>query len=156
RCGLTPTLHGLAVPFAQRAEPAEILVAQIRVPVGEILHRIVEPFLLVLGESVDHAAAKDVTEQLVTGLIERGRGCRETSGLLLAHLPSLRFTGCGRIHRVRAKDNHPIRHGAKVPKCSPLDVRVTFIAYNRKNFTRVPEGTRRDTWPSMTKCTTST
>src|SRR6185437_8432421 len=91
RNGVGPALYRLTIPFAQCAQLAELVLTQIRVPVGEVLHRVVEPVLLVLGERVDHSTTKNVTEQLVAGLIEGGRGRCGTLGLLLAHLPSLRF-----------------------------------------------------------------
>src|SRR4030095_13857376 len=59
------------------------------------------------------------------------------------------------FHRVHAKDNYAALHGAKVPNARLLASALHLSLNNRENFTRVPERTRRDTWPSMMKCTTS-
>src|SRR5439155_11479620 len=44
------------------------------VALSEVQHRVVEPFLLMLGGGFQHAAAQDVREQLVAGLLERAGG----------------------------------------------------------------------------------
>src|SRR6185503_13213652 len=60
-----------AVLFAKTAETAKLFIRKVFVPFGEVIHGIVEPFLLMLKSCFQDAATQDVTEQLVTGLINK-------------------------------------------------------------------------------------
>src|SRR5256885_1672357 len=74
-----PSHHGPAVALAQEAQLRELRLVQLGVPVGQIQHRVVEPFLLMVGGRFQDATAEDVGEQLVSGLLKRGGG-RQLAG----------------------------------------------------------------------------
>src|SRR5438093_1136017 len=84
--GRVPPHHGPAVALAQHAQLGQLLLVQPIVALGEVQHRVVEPFLLVLGSGFQDAAAQDVRTQLVAGLFEgRGRGHLARLRTLLGH-----------------------------------------------------------------------
>src|SRR5205823_2970976 len=84
--GRVPPHHGPAVALAQHAQLRQLLLVQPIVALGEVQHRVVEPFLLVLGSGFQDAAAQDVRKQLVAGLFEgRGRGHLARLRTLLGH-----------------------------------------------------------------------
>src|SRR5438034_281821 len=72
------TMLYLADRYEELDEPqlAELRLVQLFVTVGQIQHRVVEPFLLVLCAGFQHAASQDVGEQFVAGLFECGGGGR--------------------------------------------------------------------------------
>src|SRR6266404_2675268 len=72
--GRAPRDHGPAVALAQHAQLRQLRLVQRIVALGEVQHRVVEPFLLVLGGGFQHAAAQNVREQLVASLFEGGGG----------------------------------------------------------------------------------
>src|SRR5437867_1536503 len=76
--GGCPRDDGPAVSLAQDPQLGDLPFAQLRVAVGEVQHGIVKPLLLVLGRRFQDAAAEDMGEQLVTGLLEL-RGGRNSS-----------------------------------------------------------------------------
>ena len=78
--------HGSAILLAQLPNVAQFGIGQPLIPVGEIVHRVVEPFLLMIGGGVENAAAEDVTEEFVSGLLESIWGrLRPSCGFLTCH-----------------------------------------------------------------------
>jgi len=80
-------LHRLAEPLPERPNLGQLLFPEIRIALGEILHGVVQPLLLMLRIRVDHTTPQDVAEQLVSGLVESGGDGRTglEGFLLLGH-----------------------------------------------------------------------
>lgn len=78
--------HGSAILLAKLSHVGQFGIGQALIPVGEIVHRIVEPFLLMIGGGVENPAAEDVTEEFVSGLLESIWGRLSVScGFLTCH-----------------------------------------------------------------------
>lgn len=78
--------HGSAILLAKLPHVGQFGIGQALIPVGEIVHRIVEPFLLMIGGGVENPAAEDVTEEFVSGLLESIWGrLRASCGFLTCH-----------------------------------------------------------------------
>lgn len=65
-------LDGSAESLAEEPELRYVFVTQVGVAFREVLHRVVEPVLLVLWGCLEHAASEDVGEELVAGLFKGG------------------------------------------------------------------------------------
>jgi len=74
-------LGGLDETLAQNAELGDVLLAQLMVSVGQVIHRAVEPFLLVFGGRADDTALHDMLEHLVARILERGCSRRDFSSV---------------------------------------------------------------------------
>src|SRR6266566_4372797 len=66
-------LGRLREPFAQRPKLAYLRRRQLMVALRQVIHRVVEPILLVFRRRANYAAAHDLLEQLVPGLRKRSR-----------------------------------------------------------------------------------
>jgi hypothetical protein len=86
-----PFLRWLGEARPENAELFELLAAQLRVTLTEVSHRVVEPFADVRRFGADHSTSDDVLEELVAGLLERGRTCgsRGPAVFLFGHLAVL-------------------------------------------------------------------
>src|SRR5690606_34720355 len=75
--------HRLAEPLTQHSDLLELRGLEIGVTIGEVLHRVVHPLLLVFRCGLEDTAAEDVAEQLVPRLIEGRWEVRGRAGRLL-------------------------------------------------------------------------
>ncbi len=62
-------LHWLREPLAERAQLREFELTQLRVPLFEICHGRVEPFLLMFREGPDDATAHNVLKKLIARFV---------------------------------------------------------------------------------------
>ena len=84
-----------AVDLAQSTHLCQIVIGQSIVPVGELLHRIVEPVFLVLIAGLENSTAEYMAEQLVSGLVESTEGCiRSLPGFATSHSNVVSFRWC--------------------------------------------------------------
>ena len=70
-CRFLGRLRRLAEPFTERAKLSDLRLAELVIPVLEVLDRLVEPFLLVLRGGPNDSASDNVLKHLVARLIER-------------------------------------------------------------------------------------
>ncbi len=67
--------NGAAVLLAQTPNAVQFIIRQRVVSVGQVVHGIVEPLLLVVDGSLQNPATEDMAEKLVPGLFEYAGGC---------------------------------------------------------------------------------
>ena len=70
-CRFLGRLRRLAESFTEGAKLGDLRLAELVIPVLEVLDRLVEPFLLVLRCGTNDSAADNVLKHLVARLIER-------------------------------------------------------------------------------------
>ncbi len=75
RDGITVPDNGAAVLLAQPPNAAQFIIRQRVVSIGQVVHCIVEPLLLVVNAGLQHPATEDMAEKLVPGLFEYAGGC---------------------------------------------------------------------------------
>ena len=73
--GVTVPDDGAAVLLAQTANAAQFIIRQRVVSIGQVVHGIVEPLLLVVDGGLQHPATEDMAEEFVPGLFEYAGGC---------------------------------------------------------------------------------
>jgi len=84
--GRAASHHRLDVTLSERSNLGQLLRAEIVVALTEVLHGIVEPFLLMFRQSFQDSTTQDMTEQLIPGLLERSGSRRgPPCGLTLRH-----------------------------------------------------------------------
>ncbi len=75
RDGINVPDNGAAVLLAQTPNAAQFIIRQRVVSVGQVVHGIVEPLLLVVDAGLQHPATEDMAEKLVPGLFEYAGEC---------------------------------------------------------------------------------
>jgi len=78
-------LHRPAKTFSEQPKLRHVVIAQVGVPLGKVLHRVVEPILLVLWSCFENAASEDVGEELIAGLFEGGWSVFSKLSFLFRH-----------------------------------------------------------------------
>ena len=64
-------LHRAAILLTYCSDLLQLFLGQSQITLGQILHCVVKPILLVLGIRLQHTTLKDVAEEFVPGLVKR-------------------------------------------------------------------------------------